>query len=56
MAATAISNSHGSSYGSGSKKSSSSMKLSANWQLNAALLSSPADLTALVSLSKTHPT
>eukprot|EP01039_Chlorochromonas_danica_P001318 gene1318-1439_t len=34
---------------------SKSIKLSAKWQLDAALLSRPVDLTALVSLSKTSP-
>ena len=33
----------------------SSTKLGASWQLNAALLSRPVDLTALVSLSQTSP-
>jgi hypothetical protein len=33
----------------------SSVKLSAKWQLDAALLSRPVDLTSLVSLSRTHP-
>ncbi len=32
-----------------------SVKLSAKWQLDAALLSRPVDLTPLVSLSRTHP-
>lgn len=31
------------------------VKLSAKWQLDAALLSRPVDLTPLVSLSRTHP-
>lgn len=35
--------------------SSNKTKLSASWQLNAALLSRPVDLTSLVSMSKTHP-
>ena len=32
-----------------------SVKLSAKWQLDAALLSRPVDLTSLVSLSRSHP-
>ena len=31
------------------------MKLTAKWQLDAALLSRPVDLTALVSMSKSEP-
>lgn len=38
-----------------SKGNSSGVKLSAKWQLDAALLSRPVDLTALVSMSKSHP-
>lgn len=33
----------------------SGVKLSAKWQLDAALLSRPVDLTSLVSLSRSHP-
>ena len=33
----------------------SSVKLSAKWQLDAALLSRPVDLTPLVSLSRSNP-
>ncbi len=33
----------------------SSVKLSAKWQLDAALLSRPVDLTSLVTLSKSEP-
>jgi uncharacterized protein YaiE (UPF0345 family) len=36
-------------------KKSGSVKLSAKWQLDAALLSRPVDLTALVTMSKSHP-
>lgn len=32
-----------------------SVKLSPKWQLDAALLSRPVDLTPLVSLSRSHP-
>jgi hypothetical protein len=32
-----------------------SVKLTAKWQLDAALLSRPVDLTALVSMSRSHP-
>ncbi len=35
--------------------SKKSVKLSAKWQLDAALLSRPVDLTALVSMSRNHP-
>lgn len=36
-------------------KGMTSVKLSAKWQLDAALLSRPVDLTSLVSLSRSHP-
>lgn len=35
--------------------SKTSVKLSAKWQLDAALLSRPVDLTPLVAMSRTHP-
>ena len=35
--------------------SKSGVKLSAKWQLDAALLSRPVDLTSLVTLSKSDP-
>jgi len=35
--------------------SKASVKLSAKWQLDAALLSRPVDLTPLVTLSKSNP-
>ncbi len=35
--------------------SKTGVKLSAKWQLDAALLSRPVDLTPLVAMSRTHP-